>query len=232
MSSILNVRNLEWEKAPGQPIFSNVSFTLEERDFLVLTGKSGCGKSTLLKCLAHLNLYKGDIEYHGQNPQSIGIPLYRTRVLYVPQRPALLPGSPRDFLGTIHGFKSRQDPDGTADHAESADSAASIAENWGIEPELWDRSWVSLSGGEAQRIALAIALGLKGTEVLLLDEPTSALDHDSVDVVEKVLKEFPHSNASSVKAIVCITHSEEQAVRLATRRLRIEDGRLSEVHDV
>lgn len=43
MSPILSVRNLEWEKAPGQPIFSNVNFALEEGDFLVLTGKSGTG---------------------------------------------------------------------------------------------------------------------------------------------------------------------------------------------
>lgn len=99
-----------------------------------------------------------------------GIPRYRTRVLYVPQRPALLPGSPRDFLDTIHRFKSRQNPNSTAgSKADNADSAAEIAENWGIEAELWDRPWTSLSGGEAQRMALAIALGIEGTEVLLLD---------------------------------------------------------------
>ena len=96
-----------------------------------------------------------------------GVPLYRTRVLYVPQRPALLPGSPRDFLDTIHRFKSRQNTAGIK--AACAESAADIAENWGIEAELWDRPWASLSGGEAQRMALAIALGIKGTEILLLD---------------------------------------------------------------
>jgi ABC-type iron transport system FetAB ATPase subunit len=99
-----------------------------------------------------------------------GIPEYRTRVLYVPQRPALLPGSPRDFFETIHRFKSRQNVDDAAGTiASHVESAASIAENWGIEAELWDRSWASLSGGEAQRMALVIALGIKGTEVLLLD---------------------------------------------------------------
>jgi ABC-type iron transport system FetAB ATPase subunit len=173
-------------------------------------------------------------------------------VLYVPQRPALLPGSPRDFLDTIHRFKSRQNPDGTAEiKADHVESSGGIAENWGIEAELWDRPWVSLSGGEAQRMALAIAVGIEGTEVLLLDgeqlstpnraiyhycsiilEPTSALDSGSVDVVEKVLKDLPHSDSSSVKAVVCITHSEEQAARLATRRLRMGNGCVSEAHDV
>lgn len=66
---------------------------------------------------------------------------------------------------------------------------------------------------------------------IVRSEPTSALDSDSVHTVEKVLKDLPHSDFSSVKSVVCITHSEEQAARLATRRLRIENGHLSEVHD-
>lgn len=44
-----------------------------------------------------------------------------------------------------------------------------VAEEWGIDEELWDRSWTSLSGGESQRIALSVAIGLPGAEVLLLD---------------------------------------------------------------
>lgn len=44
-----------------------------------------------------------------------------------------------------------------------------VAEEWGIDEELWDRPWTSLSGGESQRIALAVAIGLPGSEVLLLD---------------------------------------------------------------
>jgi len=109
-----------------------------------------------------------------------GIPKYRTRVLYVPQRPALLPGSPRDFLETIHRFKSRQNvDDATGTIAGHVESAASIAENWGIEAELWDRSWASLSGGEAQRMALIIAFSIKGTDVLLLDgERFSNFEHN------------------------------------------------------
>lgn len=107
-----------------------------------------------------------------------GIPKFRTKVLYVPQRPALLPGTPRQFLQKIHEFASRQasNSDGSksksksnAAKEESESSAARIAKLWGIEDELWDREWASLSGGEAQRMSLAIALGVKGAEVLLLD---------------------------------------------------------------
>lgn len=44
-----------------------------------------------------------------------------------------------------------------------------VASAWGIDEELWDRDWSNLSGGEAQRIALAIAVGLNAAEILLLD---------------------------------------------------------------
>lgn len=86
--TLLAVRELEWDKAPGQPVFDSVNFTVQEGDIVVLTGKSGSGcacpcfssrarwgilrdvvshrKSTLLKCLAHLNIYKGEILYRGQ----------------------------------------------------------------------------------------------------------------------------------------------------------------------
>lgn len=44
-----------------------------------------------------------------------------------------------------------------------------LAESWGIDEELWDRNWSNLSGGEMQRIALAIAVGMRSAEILLLD---------------------------------------------------------------
>lgn len=44
-----------------------------------------------------------------------------------------------------------------------------LADSWGVEEELWDRNWSTLSGGEMQRIALAIAVGMKTAEILLLD---------------------------------------------------------------
>ena len=51
----------------------------------------------------------------------------------------------------------------------SLDDPIRVGKEWGIEEELWDRTWSNLSGGESQRIALATALGMKSAEVLLLD---------------------------------------------------------------
>jgi len=99
-----------------------------------------------------------------------------------------------------------------------------IAEEWGVDEDLWDRNWSSLSGGEAQRIALAVAVGLEGAEVLLLDEPTSALDAETMALVETSLQRLVGSEESTVKAIIWITHSEEQGRRVGTRFLYLDES--------
>jgi len=88
-------------------------------------------------------------------------------VQYIPQRPSLLPGTPIDFLNRIKSFQSRKST--TDNDGKGGLDPYRIAEEWGIERTMWAREWSTLSGGEGQRIALAIAIGLGGAEVVLLD---------------------------------------------------------------
>ncbi|KAI0831515.1 P-loop containing nucleoside triphosphate hydrolase protein [Trametes gibbosa] len=239
---LLELKNVGCYKQKGQPIFSDVNLKIQEGEIVVLQGKSGSGKSTLLKCISHLNTYGGEVLYRGRTPQSYGIPKYRTQVLYVPQRPSLLPGSPRDFLEAVstfavHAKPSAKDKAAAAtlglgraapDGIDADGGALAVAESWGIERSLWDRAWANLSGGEAQRIVLAIAVGLDTAEVLLLDEPTSALDSDSSAKIEKHLVAEVKSGETRLKAIVWITHSPEQGERVGTRFIRITSGGVRE----
>ena len=127
-----------------------------------------CVTGLRLNMVSHTQYQLRQLESHNQ---ILGVEIYRTRVLYVPQRPSMLPGTPRDFLQMLQGFtvyKKRMKESGSnmvSDRARVMD----VAEQWGFSEELWDRSWSNLSGGESQRIALAIAVGLNGAEVLLLD---------------------------------------------------------------
>jgi len=222
---LLEVRDLACLKEKDIPIFSKLNFVVNAGDIVIIQGKSGSGKTTLLKCLAHLNVYEGQILYRGKNPKFYDIPTYRTRVLYVPQRTSLLPGTPRDFIDVISSFSSRKKSKHD-DHAFHADleRVIGVAKAWGIDEELWDRDWLNLSGGEAQRIALAVAVGLNAAEIVLLDEPTSALDPQSSTLVEQTLASELRSPDSALKAMVWITHSEEQARRVGTRYLHISAG--------
>lgn len=101
--------------------------------------------------------------------RNTGVPSYRTHVQYIPQRPSLLPGTPRDLIETLCTFHSRLAPERFAGDSLHLHRAMDLAEQWGVARELWDRPWGSLSGGEAQRLSLAIPYGLNCAEVLLLD---------------------------------------------------------------
>ncbi|KAF5365660.1 hypothetical protein D9758_003332 [Tetrapyrgos nigripes] len=223
MSTLLQVQQLSCTAENGLVLFGNVEFVVNEGDVVVVTGKSGSGKSTLLKSLAHFNLYSGHVLYRGRAPTSYGIPEYRTKVAYVPQRPSLLPGTPRSFLRTVSSFKARQKHKGPI-----VDAPINVAQSWGIDPQLWDREWSNLSGGEVQRISLATGLALNDAEVLLLDEPTSALDRESCLLVERFILDNLKSPETDLKAIVWITHSVEQAERVGTRFLQVSGGSCSE----
>lgn len=167
----LTIKDLTINRDSGSPILDNLSLDVSEGEVLVIRGPSGSGKSTLLKCMAELNLYQsGAIELHGQSSQEMGVPNWRVKVQYVPQRPSILPGTPYDLLETIKKFSARKasqeaKENGTGDRIDPMDLAA----DWGIEKTMWRRNWDTLSGGEAQRLALALAVGIGGAEVLLLD---------------------------------------------------------------
>jgi len=225
--SLLQLRNIKCSRDKDTSLFSDVNITINEGDIVVIQGRSGSGKSTLLKCIAHLVLHDGEILYRGSTPQAFGIPSYRTRVMYVPQRPSILPGSPTDFVKAIlnlHSHKLLVKNDVEENTQEVMKRCFETSGAWGIDLELWDRDWLNLSGGEGQRILLSIAASLRGVEILLLDEPTSALDSETSLMVENFLVDMVHKGKSSLKALVWITHSPEQSRRVGTRFIYLYAG--------
>ncbi|WRT63748.1 uncharacterized protein IL334_000671 [Kwoniella shivajii] len=247
---VFEVSDLTVLRDNSSPLFSNLSLTLAPGEVLVVRGVSGSGKTTLLKCIAELNLYsKGKLKLHGKESTKWGIPEWRIKVAYIPQRPSLLPGTPLDFLETIRSFsvrlkqkqKAQSDKDGDGNgngngQEEGTIDPLDLAQEWGIEKYLWKRDWGTLSGGEGQRIALAIAVGIGGAEVLLLDEPTSAIDDETAQKIEKsLLGMLPSIQGGShpvngvrrkgtgPRGLIWITHSAEQADRVGTRTLDLSN---------
>lgn len=152
------------KKIDNRWLFRGVSFSVEPGEIVCLSAPSGSGKTTLLRCLAELSVYDtGSIRLDGMTPQAYGIPQYRTKVQYLPQRPGLLPGTPRDFFERIKQFASR-----TNVTKEYYEQPSEIAREWDLPVKSWDQAWQTLSGGEQQRMMLAMALALQ-PEILLLD---------------------------------------------------------------
>ncbi|KAI8050881.1 P-loop containing nucleoside triphosphate hydrolase protein [Syncephalis plumigaleata] len=249
---MLKAENLTRTKNDGTPLFRDISFAVGEGEILVIRGPSGVGKSTMLRCIAQLDeVDEGTVTLDGSTPDDFGIPVWRSRVAYVPQRPASLPGTPYDFYKRVCSFAAQRQrlkqliasrtpsaitpaiaaapatqTTGDIHDNEALTSPIDVGLKWNLGESIWRTEWSRLSGGEAQRAALAIAVALE-PDILLLDEPTSALDPDTCRLVEATLVTRPGG-------CIWITHDPLQADRVATRVLnlrRLEGGGASgEVH--
>lgn len=150
---------------------------IEKGSITGLIGPNGSGKSTLLKLLAFAEQPTfGEIFYKGQK----GLPfshLVRSKVTLLTQKPYLLKRTVFDNI--VYGLKIRKDT------AELEKKVKKALENVGLDYALFSqRKWHELSGGEAQRVAMAARLILK-PEVLLLDEPTASVDTESAKLIRK-----------------------------------------------
>ncbi len=185
-------------------IVRNISLDLAPGRGLLLTGPSGCGKSTLLRALAWLvPLSTGEVRLNGRTPRSWGVPHYRARVCYVPQRLPTLPDRPVDLLRRAARWRKIAVP---------VERARETAGRWLLDASLLERRWTKLSGGQAQRALLAVAVALDPW-VLLLDEPTAHLDEAATAAIEEELRQ---------RVCVWATHDTAQAQRLGWPRLELK----------
>ena len=148
----------------------------------------------------------------GQNYRLIPPQELRRRVGMLMQLPYLFPGTVND---NIRFGPQQQGKDLTQDEIEDLLDRVGLS-NFG------DRDVGQISGGEAQRVALARTLA-NGPELLLLDEPTSALDENTKAEVETLLVDIMHE-----RGLTClwVTHDLDQAERMTTRTLLMEEGKI------
>jgi len=183
-------------------LFADLSFELETGERLVVRGASGSGKTCLLRALAGLDpIADGRVELDGRTLEAWGAEAWRAEITWVPQRPAVLPGTPADFLARVESLAVQR--------RRAADDPRALAARWSLPPEAWMRPWSVLSGGERQRVSLAIAVSRRPA-VLLLDEPTAALDPAATAAVETDL---------AGRTAVWVTHDDAQAARVGGRVL-------------
>ena len=205
------VDRLKVEYSGRGTVIKDVSFSLNRGEVVALVGPSGSGKSTLLSCLAgFIQPQAGHVALFGQAP---GL----EPVAWLGQKAFLIKGSWAENLQLI-----APDADVTAMHA--ALEMAGLKDVLAAQPQGLDtplgEGGRGLSGGQAQRLALA-RVWLVDAELVLLDEPTASLDADSeADVIEALL-----ALARSGRTILIATH-HPAIVAIADRTLRLHGGRL------
>jgi ABC-type lipoprotein export system ATPase subunit len=195
-----------------------VSLEIRPRDSLALLGRSGSGKTTLLHVLGGLvEPTSGTVNWHGRPLSSLDraarSAVRAHGIAYVFQGANLLPY----FTAYENVAFAAHLADGDADPALVAESLLELV---GLRARV-DQLPAELSGGEAQRVAVARALAQQ-PELLLCDEPTGHLDSDTaarvLDLIDALQAEFRF-------ALVLATHDADVAARLG-REIELEDGRI------
>lgn len=189
--------------------------TISEGRLYTLTGANGAGKSTLLSILAFLAPpTSGEIFYAGKRVDwdHGSVEEYRKKVTLLHQSPYLFGGSVHDNVAfglKVRGIRGEE-------QRRRIDKALDVVGLRGFR----DRKARELSGGEAQRVAMARALALN-PEVLLLDEPLANIDRETTGLLETVIASLPAQGTT----VVMTTHDPEHPGRLNGESIFLEGGR-------
>lgn len=211
-NDLVSVQNLE--AGYGSYVaLKDCSITINQGDFILITGTNGSGKSTFAKALLGLiPKMSGSISF---DPDSLKKPLSRF-IGYVPQYTDIdrsFPISVREVisLGCVKGLSCPLDPE---------EHLTSLASGY-----LIDRKLSELSGGEMQRVLIARAL-INDPKIILLDEPTNNLDTESQQRLIDLLRRLHNEG----KTVMLITH-DHNLIDLFTevRVLHFQDGHVSEI---
>lgn len=193
----------------GRTVLDNLDLDIAEGRITSLVGPSGSGKSTVLRMLNRLmDPDSGQVIYRGRPLIDYDPVSLRKEAVLVPQDSTMFPGSVEDnvrYALRIHDITGPE---------------PSVAlSNAGLSEDYLHRDAERLSGGERKRVALARALVLSPT-ALLLDEPTSGVDPRSSEIIEKSVMGLRDNGTT----VVWVTHDVGQAKRVSDYIVNIKNG--------
>ncbi|MBU1249411.1 MAG: energy-coupling factor ABC transporter ATP-binding protein [Proteobacteria bacterium] len=213
MSALYELRDVVQEHG-GREVLRVDHMDIESGCILGICGHNGSGKSTLLSLLAFLQpTHSGTIKYRGKL-STPGTPDIRREITLLTQEPYLLKRTVASNVG--YGLAVR----GIVHSETQVREALALV---GLSPDdFYGRNWRELSGGEAQRVALAARLVLK-PRVLLLDEPTSNLDPESTERIRDAALAARENGAT----LVVVSHDRDWLEAVSDRLIRLANGRVT-----
>lgn len=199
----------------------DISFSIEEGEFIGIIGHTGSGKSTLIQ---HLNGLirptRGSVFYEGEDIWSENYPLkqLRSRVGLVFQYPEHQLFEDTVFHDVCFGPKNQG-----LDKETIENMARNALEEVGIDEALYASSPFDLSGGQKRRVAIAGVLAMN-PKVLILDEPTAGLDPKGRDELFAVIEKLQRQRKITV---ILVSHSMEDVAKYVDRMLVMNQGCLA-----
>lgn len=194
---IKNLRKIYHDKSGEMLSLNDISFSVNNYEFVSIVGPSGCGKSTILGILSNILDYtSGDIKFNKDSP----------RIGYMLQEDALLEWK-TVLENCLLGLELNNELNKT-----NKNYVISLLEKYGLK-DFINSYPKSLSGGMRQRVALIRTLAIN-PDILLLDEPFSALDYQTrlslSDEIYKIIKE-------EGKTAIMVTHDIAEAISMSDR---------------
>lgn len=210
---MLELKHVSFE-VEGKHILNDITMTIADNQFTVITGPNGGGKSTLAKIIMGIEKpTSGQILFDGEDITELSVDERAKRKIgYAFQQPPRFKGmSVRHLLSLAHG----KDLD--------EDVCCSYLSDVGLcSKDYLDRDVdASLSGGEVKRIEIATILA-RDLKLSIFDEPEAGIDLWSF---AKLVETFQHLQAQSKQSIILISH-QERIMQLADEIIIIEDGRM------
>jgi ATP-binding cassette subfamily C protein CydD len=194
----VSVRDLTVETPERGAIFTGASFDIGVGETVALLGPSGIGKSTLIEVLARLRGHAGKVEIGGLDLAGIEEGALRRQVAVLGQRPRLFHGTIASNIRLGRPHANDSEVRAAAERASVLDFADRLPS--GLDTPVGERGR-GLSGGEAQRVALA-RIFLRDPGLILLDEPTAHLDAETEARVMQAILSFAWG-----RSLLVATHS-------------------------
>lgn len=213
-TKVLEAENLYFRYEKNLPdTVCDLSLTVYRGELLAVIGGNGSGKTTALSLLSGMKkAYSGNVYIHGEKISSFGASLYGKIIGVMPQNPAELFAkntSYEELFGLTDEKKTLR---------ERNERIREVVEICELE-EVSESHPYDLSGGEQQRLALAMLL-LKKPEILLLDEPTKGVDGVLKHKILKILKKLTENGVT----VIMISHDLELCAEYADRCAVFFDG--------